>query len=82
MPVTNESIAGIPDYSDQELLKIYRKALVDIALSGQAYDVDGQTLTRANLQQIREMVTWLEDRIKSEDPGFDNGFGIIEFGTE
>ena len=56
----------IGEGSDEELLAFARAAIVSILATGQAYSTDGRQLTRANLGELREMVTWLEQRIAAD----------------
>lgn len=53
------------EYTDAELLALYREALARIPVSGQGYTIAGRTFTMADLQHVREMVEWLEVRISS-----------------
>lgn len=49
--------------TDAELLEFARAAIAQITLTGQAYGTNGRTLTRVDLAELRETVTWLEGRI-------------------
>ena len=51
--------------TDQELLDLARAAMAQIMATGQAYSVDGRSLTRADLPQLRDQITWLESRINA-----------------
>jgi hypothetical protein len=62
--------------SDQELLDAYKTALLIVA-SGQSYTINGRTLTRQNLKEIRDTITWLEERIGDEDGS--GGFVLARF---
>lgn len=55
--------------TDQELLDIYRAALAQIGSTGQAYGHDGRTLTRADLDEVRKTIEWLEGRIAGAENG-------------
>lgn len=48
--------------TDAELLLLYRAALAAIS-QGQSYQFGDKQLTRADLKEVREMITWLEDRV-------------------
>jgi hypothetical protein len=56
----------IQTFTDAELLKLYRKALADIAVGGQGYGLSGRTLTRADLGDIIDVIEKLEGRIEEE----------------
>lgn len=60
--VTNNVGTG----SDSELLEFARAAIATITLTGQAYTINGRTLTRADLPELRETVDWLEQRIAAD----------------
>jgi site-specific recombinase XerC len=51
--------------TDEEMLEFARAAIVQIMATGQAYGTNGRSLTRAELAELREMVTWLENRINA-----------------
>lgn len=59
-------------YTDQELLDLYREALASISQK-QSYqmNVGGGTrmLTLANLEEVRSQIEWLELRIDKAAPG-------------
>lgn len=66
--MTPEEIADIPDFTDAELLKVYRQALLDLAWKGRATTAhDGRHLTRADEKFVRETIEWLEARIDEDD---------------
>lgn len=52
--------------TDQELLNLARAAIAQILANGQAYSIDGDTLTRADLPELRRQVEWLEQRVNAE----------------
>lgn len=59
------------DYTDEELLALYREALARISVSGQSYQaaIMGQTrtFTSADLREVREQIEWLEKRIERDE---------------
>ena len=66
------------DPTDAELLTAYKRAALAIA-TGQSYEINGRSLTRANLKDVRSMIEWLEDRIgrATDQTG---GFHVASFG--
>ena len=50
-------------YTDAELLALYREALAAISVGGQQYRIDDRWFTSADLPEVRDMITWLEQRI-------------------
>lgn len=73
------NIAGVQNFTDAELLTLYRAALAAVA-TGQSYSIGGRSLTRADLKSIREMVEWLEQRTNSEDNG--GNIALVRFGDQ
>lgn len=63
---------------DQASLTKYRAALDAIA-TGQSYEINGRSMTRANLREVRETIEWLEQRIAraTDQTG---GFHVASFG--
>jgi hypothetical protein len=55
-------LVALYEYTDAELLALYREALAAIA-TGQSYTIRGKALTRADLSEVREMIAWLEKRV-------------------
>jgi hypothetical protein len=53
----------IGEGTDEEMLVFARAAIVNIMATGQAYGINGREMTRADLPELRETVTWLEERI-------------------
>jgi len=56
------------EYSDAELLALYREALAAIS-QNKSYVVRGKTLTRADEDFIWDMIKRLENRIGTRDTG-------------
>ena len=54
--------AKFREYTDPELLTLYRSALAAIA-TGQSYTINGRALSRADLSSVRDTISWLESRI-------------------
>jgi hypothetical protein len=55
--------SSIPEYTDAELLKIYRHAEVQILLGGQSYTIGGRQYTRASLRDLHKKIEDLQARI-------------------
>ena len=51
--------------TDSELLEFTRAAIAQITLHGQAYSIDGRQLTRADLADLREQLTYFESRVNA-----------------
>lgn len=50
-------------YTDQELLDLWREALAIVSIRGKSYQIGRRMLTAHDLQEIREMVTYFEERV-------------------
>lgn len=53
------------EYTDAELLALFREALARVSVSGQSYQIAGRIFTAANLPEIRKQVEWLESRVNA-----------------
>lgn len=49
-------------YTDAELLALYREAVAALS-QNKAYTLRGKSLTRADLDECRRMIEWLEKRV-------------------
>lgn len=73
--MTPEEIDALTDYTDAQLLKMYRRALLDLA-THKSVEVNGRTLNRSDERFIRSTIEWLEDRIEGEDEDDDTNGGV------
>jgi hypothetical protein len=55
--------------SAAERLVLYEAAEQEILEGGQAAEIDGQKVTRANLREIREMIGRLRAEVAAVSPG-------------
>jgi hypothetical protein len=69
--------SAIQQFTDAELLTLYRNALAAIA-TGQSYGIGGRTLTRPDLAEVREQINWLEQRIQDDATG--GNIALARFG--
>lgn len=76
MPIDTGSIQ---EYSDAELLVLFRNALAAVA-TGQEYRIGDRTLTRANLKEIRETIDWLDERTDTAATAADDGIALVRYG--
>jgi hypothetical protein len=58
------------DYTDAELLALWREAYAQLSVGGQEVTMRGRTFRAADLPHIRDQITWLESRISSNSEGF------------
>lgn len=64
--------------TDATLLSLYQDALAAISY-GRSYTINGRTLTRENLRDVRETIDWLERRI-ARSSSKTGGAGVVSFG--
>lgn len=57
------------EYTDAELLALWREAYAKLSIGGQEVTIRGRTFRAADLPHIRDQITWLESRIGSEESG-------------
>lgn len=57
------------DYSDAELLALFREGVAKIAAGGQSYQIAGRMWTAGQLPAMWEMIDTLERRINSAATG-------------
>jgi hypothetical protein len=51
--------------TDQEIVDFTRAAIAKITLHGQAYAIDGRSLTRADLEDLLEQLRYFEARVSA-----------------
>lgn len=64
--MTPEQIDALPDYTPEQMLKLWRKAEVDIAVKGRFVGVDGRQITRTDIQHVRDQIAYWERRVAEE----------------
>lgn len=62
-------LAAAYEYSDAELLKLYREALAKCATTGGSYTLGDRSFTSHDLPEIRAQISWLETRIGQASTG-------------
>ena len=54
------------EYTDGELLELFREAYAQIAATGVSYSIAGRQWSAADLPSIRDQIEWLESRIDGD----------------
>lgn len=54
------------DYTDAELLALFRQALAHISIGGQNYQIGDRIFEAGDLPEIRTTITWLEQRVNAD----------------
>lgn len=70
MAITPAQIDAMPDYTSAQMLKLWRKAQVDVATAGTSTVFNGRTLVRSDAEEIRkQIVFWQGQAIQDANPG-------------
>lgn len=77
MAITTAAIDALPDYSAAQQLKMWKYASVALA-SGESYQINGRTLSRANAEEVRQMIQFWQEQVTAD--GGDDGAALIVFG--
>lgn len=78
MAISTSTIDGLPDYTDSQMLKLVKHAISQILGGAQSYSINGRTFTAADLDKLKTMLTFYEDRV--EDSGNTSGnIALVEF---
>jgi hypothetical protein len=79
MPIDVENLQA---FNDVELLKLYRWALAMNA-AGQTRSIDGRTVTFPALNDLKNMIDWLEKRIAADAHAAEGGGAVlVQFGDQ
>lgn len=62
------NVTDIGTYSDADILKVLRSALVDSVLA-MSYSINGRSLGRASPEQIQKLIEIYEDRVAAANGG-------------
>lgn len=76
------TVGSVQTFTDEDLLVLYRAALAAVA-TGKEYTIggrNGRTLTREDAKEIRETISWLEQRITNASGGDTGGVALVQFG--
>lgn len=72
-------VSTIDEYTDAEILKVLRSALISAAIA-QSYSIGGRQLNRMSGRQIQSLIEIYERRVASSAD--DNaGIALVRFGT-
>lgn len=64
-----EKITTANEYTDAELLALWREADAQITISGQAYSNEIGSFTAVDAEKIKRAISFYEDRISSASEG-------------
>jgi len=62
MAITTTQIDNLADFTPAQMLKALNKAIIDVAVAGQTYSINGRSFSRANLTELKK----IRDDIKAE----------------
>jgi len=63
MAITTTTIDALPDYTDAQMLKLVKHAISQILGGAQSYSINGRSFTSADLDKLKGMLTFYEDRV-------------------
>ena len=80
MAISLSDISALPDYTDAQILKLYRWALVNGA-AGESRSINGRSITFPPIDKLTKTIEWLETRAQTSDSA-DSGGGnvLVQFG--
>lgn len=73
--MTPDQIDALPDYTDAQILKLYRKALVH-GWGGTSRTIDGRSVTFPEPDKLLDLIERLEDRVAEDGGDGDNNGGV------
>jgi len=79
MAISDTTITNLEDYTDGQIVKMIRYAIIQIMASGQSYSINGRTFTRANVKDLKELLTFFEDRVEAESSTTGTNIALVEF---
>lgn len=71
---------NIQTFTDEEMLKLARKAIAEIMVGGQSSGLNGRQMTRADLPALWDSVRDLEARINSAATDSAGGIALVQYG--
>lgn len=77
MAITTVQIDALPDYSDANIVKMLKQAIIAVS-TGQTVMMNGHTVSRANLKDLRETLAFFEERANAEDDS--GGIALAQYG--
>lgn len=78
MAISSSDISGLPDYTDSELIRLYKWALANGA-AGTTRSINGRSVSFPSVKDIRETIEWLEARSNAAS---NDGIALITFDEE
>ena len=78
MAISTSTIDSLPDYTDAQMLKLVKHAISQILGGAQSYSVNGRTYTGADLDKLKAMLTFYEDRVEASGNNGEN-IALVEF---
>jgi hypothetical protein len=78
MAITNAQLAAYENLTPANILLAWKQAEAAIAIAGQSYMLNGRSLTRANLGEIRAAIVYWQGVVNSAEEG--GGNILVRFG--
>lgn len=73
------TVANLNTYTDAEILKVLRSALVDAAIA-QSYSINGRNLSRLNATQLQSLIEIYEARVEAASTTTGGHIATVKFG--
>lgn len=78
MAISTSTIDGLPDYTDAQMVRLIKYAITQVLGGAQSYSINGRSYTSADLDKLKMMLTFYEDRIEADGNNGEN-IALAEF---
>lgn len=78
--MTPTEIDNLPDYTDAQLLKLYRYAFAQ-GWWGQSKSIDGRMWNFGSRKELLEIIDELQRRVDADDDEDNNGTALVVLGS-
>ena len=80
MAISSADITALPDYTDAQLLKLYKWAMANGA-AGQSRTINGRAIAFPPLADLMKAIEWLESREQAAaNATTGNGIALAKYG--
>lgn len=79
MAISTASIDGLPDYTNAQLLKLYRWGLANNA-AGQSRSINGSMISFPSVPDMLKAIEYLESTVSSDNTDGSGDIALIRFG--
>lgn len=79
MAISTTTIDGLPDYTNAQLLKLYRWGLANNA-AGQTRNVGGTSIAFPSVSDMLKAISYLEGGVDAADADTNGGIALVQYG--